>query len=150
MFDDILSGPGTIEWLGTRYRTILSTAATGGALSIVDSWSPPLSGPPRHIHEAEDEIFIVTAGRMRLWLEGEERILTPGDTAFVPRGREHTFQVTAEGPGRHLTILTPGGFEGFFADMAAGQFAIPQDMGPINESAGRHHLQFTGPPLAAG
>ncbi|XKM38409.1 hypothetical protein A4U53_005220 (plasmid) [Rhizobium ruizarguesonis] len=40
-----------------------------------------------------------------------------------------------------------GGFEDFFADMAAGKFQIPQDMNRIAESAGRHHLRFTGPPL---
>lgn len=150
MFDDILSGPGTIDWLGVRYRTILDTRATGGALSIVDSWSPPLSGPPRHIHDAEDETFIITAGRMRLWLEGEEQVIGLGETAFIPRGREHAFQITADGPARHLIILTPGGFEGFFADMAAGQYEIPRDMGPVNESAVRHHLRITGPPLSAG
>jgi hypothetical protein len=50
-------------------------------------------------------------------------------------------------PSRHLVILTPGGFEDFFADMAAGKFQIPQDMDRIAESARRHHLRFTGPPL---
>jgi hypothetical protein len=44
-------------------------------------------------------------------------------------------------------ILTPGGFEGFFAEMAAGQFRMPEDMAAIEESARRHHLRFTGPPL---
>jgi hypothetical protein len=67
----------------------------------------------------------------------------------VPRGREHTFRVAGVSPARHLIILTPGGFEGFFADMAAGQFRIPEDMDAILESAARHDLRFTGPPLGA-
>jgi hypothetical protein len=33
--------------------------------------------------------------------------------------------------------------------MAKGQFRIPQDMDNINESAARHNLEFTGPPLGA-
>ena len=44
--------------------------------------------------------------------------------------------------------MTPGGFEGFFAEMAAGQFAIPDDMAQIEESAARFNLSFVGPPLS--
>jgi hypothetical protein len=50
---------------------------------------------------------------------------------------------------RHLVILTLGGFEGFFREMAAGQFSIPQDMDPIMKSAEQYSLRFTGPPLGA-
>ena len=137
----------TLEWRGTTYRTILSTEDTAGKMSIVDSVSPPQSGPPRHVHDAEDEIFVMLSGETLVWIDGKERIVGPGEAVFVPRGTEHTFKVISDHPSRHLVILTPGGFEGFFADMAAGQFSIPDDMGPITESAGRHNLRFTGPPL---
>ena len=73
----------------------------------------------------------------------------PGESVFIPRGIEHTFKVVGDEPSRHLVILTPGGFEGFFADMAAGQCRIPEDMPAIEESARRHNLTFTGPPLPA-
>lgn len=141
--------PAAISWLGTVYKTILSPQACGGAMSIVDSEGPAGSGPPRHVHMAEDEIFVLLSGRCRFWMEGEEFTRGPGETVFVPRGREHTFRVVGSEPSRHLVILTPGGFEGFFADMAAGQFAIPADMPQIEESAARHNLRFTGPPLQA-
>ena len=49
-----------------------------------------------------------------------------------------------------LIQFTPGGFEGFFADMVAGQYRIPEDMDAVNESAERHNLRFTGPPLRRG
>lgn len=144
---DLTLGPGSIEWAGTIYRTILETDATGGAMSIVDSVSPPDYGPLRHIHHDADETFVILSGEVELWLDGETTIKGPGETAFIPRGREHTFRVIGTQPSRHLVILTPGGFEGFFADMAAGQFRIPEDMAQIAESAARHHLEFTGPPL---
>ncbi|MDK1373056.1 MULTISPECIES: cupin domain-containing protein [unclassified Sinorhizobium] len=116
-------------------------------MSIVDSLSPVGSGPPRHIHEAEDEIFVILTGRCKFWLGGEELMRGPGETVFIARGSEHTFQVIGDTPCRHLVILTPGGFEEFFAEMAAGQFSIPDDMPAIVEAAGRHNLRFTGPPL---
>jgi hypothetical protein len=72
-----------------------------------------------------------------------------GQAVFVPRGREHTFRVAGDTPCGHLVILTPGGFEGFFADMARGGFRIPEDMEQIGASAARHNLRFTGPPLGA-
>jgi quercetin dioxygenase-like cupin family protein len=144
---DIDPKTGQIEWLGVTYKTILSPEDSGGAMSIVDSTSPVNSGPPRHVHHAEDETFVILTGAVRLWLEGKERVLNAGESAFIPRGNEHTFKAIGNEPCRHLVILTPGGFEGFFADMAAGQFAIPQDMPAIVESGERHHMTFTGPPL---
>ena len=144
-----LSGPGVIEWLGVRYKTILSAAEAGGGMSIVDSLSPAGSGPPRHVHEREDEAFILLTGECEFWMEGQTFTKKAGEAAFVPCGREHTFRVIGGQPCRHLVILTPGGFEGFFADMAQGQFHIPEDMEQIGASAARHYLRFTGPPLGA-
>lgn len=141
--------PETVEWLGVTYRTILTPEASGGAMSVVDSTSPPNSGPPRHVHEREDETFVVLTGAIEWWIEGERGKTQAGDSLFIPRGREHTFRAIGDTPCRHLLILSPGGFEGFFADMAAGQFAIPADMPQIEESAARHSLRFTGPPLEA-
>ena len=142
-------GPGTLNWNGTLYRTLLGPGESGGAMSIVDSLSPAHSGPPRHVHEAEDETFVILSGEVMFWLEGETFTRGPGGTVFVPRGREHTFRVISDQPSRHLVILTPGGFEGFFADMAKGNCRIPEDMPAVLESAERHHLTFTGPPLEA-
>ena len=144
---DLLEYTDTIEWLGVYYRTILASAATGGAMSIVDSLSPIGSGPPRHIHEREDETFALLSSCCEFWMEGETFTKRAGEAMFVPRGVEHTFRVIGDMPSRHLVILTPGGFEGFFAEMSAGQFQIPRDMEMIAKSAGRHRLRFTGPPL---
>ena len=144
---DLTQDSDAIEWLGVKYKTILTTEQSGGAMSIVDSWSPDGSGPPRHIHAGEDETFVVITGTCKVWIAGEERLAGPGESVFIPRGIEHTFKVVGDEPSRHLVILTPGGFEGFFADMAAGQCRIPEDMPAIEESARRHNLTFTGPPL---
>lgn len=146
---DTILGTDAIEWLGVHYRIILPTAMSSGAMSIIDTVSPPNSGPPRHIHHDADETFVMLTGDSEFWLEGETCNRGPGETVFVPRGKEHTFRVISDVPSRHLVILTPGGFEGFFAEMTAGQFRIPEDMPAIEKSAKRHNLSFTGPPLGA-
>jgi quercetin dioxygenase-like cupin family protein len=142
------SGLGnTVEWLGVTYKTILATDTTGGKMSITDSVSPAGSGPPRHIHHREDETFFILSGDCEFWMAGSSKIIGEGRTMFIPRGVEHTFKVTSDCPCRHLIILTPGGFEGFFTEMARGQFQIPADMNRIVEIAARFNLTFTGPPL---
>ena len=144
---DLAQIDGAIEWLGVQYKTILTPEQTGGSMSIVDSWSPAGSGPPRHVHKNEDETFVIMTGTCKFWLEGEEFTSRAGESVFIPRGKEHTFKVIGDEPCRHFVILTPGGFEGFFADMAKGRCRIPEDMPTIEESAKRHNLAFTGPPL---
>lgn len=146
MIDTIL-GPDSFEWQGTHYRTLLDTSDTSGAISVVDSVSPPNSGPPRHIHADADETFVLLSGEVEFWIAGETVLKTVGQSAFVPRGTEHTFRVIGTQPSRHLVILTPGGFEGFFREMAEGQFRIPQDMGAITDIATRYQMTFAGPPL---
>jgi len=140
-------GPEAVEWGGAQYRTLLGGEASGGTLSVLDTVSPPGSGPPRHVHADADETFVLLSGDCEFWLEGERFYRGPGEAAFVPRGRDHTFRVVGDAPCRHLLILTPGGFEAFFAVMAAKKYAIPEDMERIAEIAARFRLTFTGPPL---
>ena len=148
MLDNML-GKGAVTWQGTAYQIILSSEATGGAMSIVDSVCPPNSGPPRHVHKDADETFVVLTGECEIWIEGEAHYAGPGQSVFVPRGKEHTFRILGDQPSRHLVILTPGGFEGFFHAMAEGQFAIPEDLDRISQIGAAFQLEFTGPPLGA-
>lgn len=147
MLDNPL-GPGTIDWNGTLYKTVLTLADSQGAMTITDSVSPPKSGPPMHIHHGEDEAFFILSGEVEFSVGGTRLRKGPGEAAFVPRGVEHTFTVVGDKPCRHLVILTPGGFEGFFAEMAEGQFRILEDMEQVQDSAKRHSLEFTGPPIS--
>jgi len=151
MLDQILPplGREAFQWNHNDYKPVLTPAQSGGAMSIVDSITPPDMGPPRHIHDAEDEAFFLMTGTAEFWMEGEMFTRSAGEAIFIPRGREHTYRVIGDVPCRHLVILTPGGFEGFFREMADGQFRIPEDMAAVEQSAARHNLRFTGPPLGA-
>ncbi|WP_136054122.1 cupin domain-containing protein [Microbacterium sp. K24] len=43
-----------------------------------------------HAHDAEDEMFLVVSGRLRIQLpDDEEVVLTPGQFYVVPRGVQH-------------------------------------------------------------
>ncbi|GLQ16104.1 cupin domain-containing protein [Maritalea porphyrae] len=147
--DNGLQGPGVLDWNGTKYKTLLSKEQTDGKISVVDSLSPVGSGPPKHIHHNEDETFFMISGKCEVWIEGTTTEHGPGEAVFIPRGKEHTFRVIGDEPSRHLVILNPGGFEGFFAAMADGQYQVPDDMPTINAFAEKYNMTFTGPPLGA-
>ena len=139
----------TIEWNHTTYRVVLASEDTGKATSIFWSQTRAPGGPPMHVHDDADETFYVLEGRTRFVVAGEEVVVEQGQAAYVPRGTEHTYRVLDQNGGTQLTILSPGGFEHFFAAVAAEGLTIPEDMPRINEIAAEFHLRFTGPPLPA-
>ena len=66
-----IPGPDAIDWLGVHYRTIMPPVESGGEMSILDTVSPPGSGPPRHIHHDTDETFALLSGDAEFWLAGK-------------------------------------------------------------------------------
>jgi mannose-6-phosphate isomerase-like protein (cupin superfamily) len=58
-----------------------------------------------HQHEATDEVFLVTAGELRIQLQDrDDVVLGPGELFVVPRGVRHR-PVTAK--EAHLVLLEP-------------------------------------------
>jgi quercetin dioxygenase-like cupin family protein len=135
------------EWNDTIYRTILAADETGGAISIIYGEAGPFSGPPAHIHSHEDEVIIVLEGEVEFETADERFTRGPLGLAFLPRGQMHSFQTGPEG-ARCLTILTPGGFEGFFAEAAKADLQLPQDIQRVAALADRYGSVFVGPGLA--
>jgi mannose-6-phosphate isomerase-like protein (cupin superfamily) len=57
-----------------------------------------------HAHEAEDELFLVVAGRLRMRFRDRELVAGPGEFLIVPRGVEHC--PVAEGEV-HVLLVEP-------------------------------------------
>ena len=139
--------PETVVWNGVSYTILLTATASGGTIGVFQSEDFPGYGPPRHIHHDADETFVVLAGEVDFLLAGVVSHRGPGSLIFVPRGTEHAFCVRSDTSARMMTVMTPGGFEGFFRAMAHGGYKIPQDMAQIAPIAAAYKLEFTGPPL---
>ena len=75
---------------------------------------PKRPGLPAHVHERTYEALMVLEGRLRVSLDGEEHVLTRGDTASIPAGTVHAYA----GEGHYtkaLTMSAPGGLEQLIA-----------------------------------
>jgi quercetin dioxygenase-like cupin family protein len=100
-------------------KVLLRSEESAGAVGVVESRVPPgFGGPPLH-HHAFDEGFYVLEGELTFQLGDELRKATPGDLVFAPADAVHTFANLSDAPARYLIVITPGGFERYFARRAA-------------------------------
>jgi quercetin dioxygenase-like cupin family protein len=149
---------GEALWmLGGLYTWKATGAQTNEAYSLCEVRGPSGFGAPRHIHDHEDEGFIVAAGSVTLLIGEEEISLRAGGFGFVPRGMVHTFRFDDEAT-RLLLLITPGGagHEEMFAAMGEPAQervvpAAPPDVDPkkLAAIAEQHGTRIVGPPLGA-
>lgn len=95
-------------------RVVLASDATGGAFSLVEERARLGCMTPRHVHAREAETFVVLSGALEGWSEGSTRLVEAGQLLHLPAGREHAFRI-ASATAHFYTLITPGGFEAFFA-----------------------------------
>jgi mannose-6-phosphate isomerase-like protein (cupin superfamily) len=98
----------------------VSAEDSGGAMTVMEE-VPPMVDTPLHVHSREDELFYIVEGEHVITLGDEEHRLGPGDALFAPRGIPHAQRRVEPGVGRELIVVTPGGFEQFFRDLAEAE-----------------------------
>jgi len=114
-------GDGREEFLGSiGVRFMLDGAEAGERFSLVEHpMSPRALAAPLHLHTREDEYSFVLEGRMGALLGDDVVEAGPGDLVHKPRDQWHTFWNAGEGPCRILEIISPAGFERYFAELVA-------------------------------
>lgn len=93
---------------------------TGGHYSLVEhTVAPRFPGPPPHLHRIYSQVFSIIEGTVTFRL-GERTVhASAGALVHVPVGVAHTFSNPGDEPARMLEIDAPGGFEGYFVELAA-------------------------------
>jgi quercetin dioxygenase-like cupin family protein len=112
-----------IKPFGLDVRILLTTAATGGALSVLMGWHKPGEGPPDHVHFNKEEVFFVLEGSYELTVGGETTTVGPGTIVFIPRNVVHRFKNAGDTTARMLDWSLPGGQDDYFkaiSELAAG------------------------------
>lgn len=122
---------------GARLVIHALAAETGGAFGIWDTFTPPGEGPAPHTHTHETETFRVMRSTYRFWCGEQVFDAPPGTVVVLPPNVEHAWRNIGDEPGQMLGIVTPGGCEQMFLDIAAlGATATPAAIAAIEARYG--------------
>jgi quercetin dioxygenase-like cupin family protein len=150
----LAAADGDAWWfLDERMTVKVSSRESGGAFTLIEFSGPRGFGPPRHVHEREDELFYVFDGEMRVVCGAKDWQVSSGSLVFLPHAIEHAYIITSETPIRALQLTSPGGFEDFLSELGRRPdgVGLPQPQAPdvarLNEVAGRQGRRLVGPPL---
>src|SRR5438270_4190293 len=129
---------GSLGSIGVRF--MVDGDEAGGGFALVEHPMPPHAlAAPLHRHSREDEYSYVLEGRVGALLGDEVVYGEPGDLIFKPRGQWHTFWNAGDEPARILEIISPAGFERFFAELTdPSQAAGPPDPAMMAAGAARY------------
>jgi mannose-6-phosphate isomerase-like protein (cupin superfamily) len=132
---------GFLGSIGVRF--MIDGDESGGGFSLVEHpMGPRALAAPLHRHNREDEYSYVLEGRMGALLGDEVLEAGPGDLVFKPRGQWHTFWTAGDEPCRILEIISPAGFERFFAELADLSEGGPADPEVMGELCARYELEM--------
>jgi mannose-6-phosphate isomerase-like protein (cupin superfamily) len=144
-------GDGAMGFLGSiGVRFMIDGSEAAERFSLVEHpMSPRALAAPVHRHTREDEYSFVLEGRMGALLGDDVVEAGPGDLVHKPRDQWHTFWNAGDEPCRILEIISPAGFERFFAELDAIGGALRADPETVPELIERFDVRI-GEPLAGG
>jgi len=140
-----LNRQGNHEWLqvtpGERFRIRTSAKETNGIYTILELIADSRNGVPMHIHQNEDEHFIVLEGSLHI-ANGDKRFDAPaGTTVTIKKGVPHAWCNLMDTPLRMLVVFSPGNIEDLFRATAA------RESDDIAALAAKYGTLLVGPPL---
>lgn len=97
---------GSIEWVSKAEVT------DAQQLMIARVTMEPGQFHGFHFHPRREEAIYVIEGQLEQWVEGEKRILGPGDVAHIPVEMVHATFTLPDAPVTFLAILSPAQFGG--------------------------------------
>ena len=120
-----------------------------GALTAIETFVVRQEGPPLHVHD-QDEVIYILAGSLRVKLGESLRGAPAGSFVFIPRGTPHTWQNVGAEPLRFLATIMPAAtaVEEFFKRYAQ----LPAEERGVEAfarlAAETKAFEVVGPPLA--
>jgi len=146
-------GEGQARWmLGGLYEVIVSGEETGGALTVMEMTVPAGAGPPPHIHD-QDELLFVLEGTVRQHIGDQTIEAGPGAVFFFPKGTLEWFEPVG-GNLKVRIVYTPGGVDRFFMEVSEPAprreipppLTAPPDLARLASVGARYGLELREPP----
>lgn len=89
----------------------LTSEQTDGRYTFQDEmWKTTFKVPP-HFHKEHSETFYLVDGQLEWTVNGETRVMGPGDLLYVPPDVVHAVRVVGGKDAHVLFIYEPGGYE---------------------------------------
>jgi mannose-6-phosphate isomerase-like protein (cupin superfamily) len=88
---------------GSTIRELHHTAVQ----SLAEATLEPDEATQRHYHRASEEIYFVLKGSGRMEVDGETRMVRPGDAILIPAGAWHTLENNGTSELRILCCCAP-------------------------------------------
>ena len=133
---------------GSPHLFKATASDTRGRFDFMAAAFAPMTGPPLHIHEEQDDTFYVLEGLLTVQAGEEIFDLGPGDFLSIPPGVAHTFDNLHNGDDlvRVINLITPGGLFPMIEDMARVPDG-PAQQEDLKAATQRHGTVIVGPPL---
>jgi len=109
---------------------------TNGAFGMWETFTPPGEGPAPHTHTRETEVFRIIRGTYLFRCGDDEFFATPGTVVTLPPHVRHGWRNIGDEPGQMFAIVTPGGCESLFLDIAQSGADTPEKIAVIEARFG--------------
>ena len=140
-------GAGSIVFCKTLMSDIMATPALAGSeFALMSRTEPKL----RSMEDFGRRMLRDNGLPGSVWATLDRReaihkaleLAGPGDLVFKPRGEWHTFWNAGDEPCRILEIISPAGFERFFAELVVLGGVAAADPETLSELLGRYELEM--------
>ena len=105
---------------GERFSIRVSSEETNSVYTMLEIVADHRNGTPMHIHQNEDEHFIILEGTAHLACGDKTVDALAGTSISVSRGIHHAWCNLSKTPLRMLVLFTPGGIDEMFRTTAQG------------------------------
>jgi quercetin dioxygenase-like cupin family protein len=142
--------PAVLNIFGDLVSIKVAGTETGDQYTVISGQTPPLGGPPLHVHLSDSETFYVVEGTFLFELDGVIHHANTGDVVHIQPGVKHLYQNIGTEPGKLLLVVAPAGLDEFFIELDALLRVHAEP--PMPEIAGLHarfKMELLGPPMIA-
>jgi quercetin dioxygenase-like cupin family protein len=113
MTESALPAEEPFWFLGGRSRVLIPGTATGHTMSVLEFDEAQGQAPPLHVHQSEEEVWIVFDGEISFLVGDQRHDLQAGQLAYGPRGVPHSYLVRSS-RSRMIAVFAPAGLEEWF------------------------------------
>lgn len=136
-----------LMWLGEPAILKITGVETSGNYAVAEVVSTPDGFVPLHVHENEDEAFLIMDGEVDFTVGGKTVSVGAGGFVFGPRGVPHSYKVKSAS-ARIVMIFSPAGFEGFIRETSVpldgADKAGEPDIEGLMQKAARYGARILG------